>query len=84
MQIHAFIHKETRWKLDTHSIQCIFLGYSEESKAYKLMTTSGEQVLIVRDIIFYETHKKSTHNFIQQNDDIEKDPYLMQIFLNPT
>jgi len=49
-KFHAFIHKETRWNLDTHSTQCIFLGYNDESKAYNLMTTIGCQVLISKDV----------------------------------
>ncbi len=65
----AFIHKEMRWKLDTHSIYCIFLGYNDKSKAYRLMTTNGPQILTSRHIIFYETHMKSTYNFIQQDDE---------------
>jgi hypothetical protein len=40
-----------RWNLDRHSIQCIFLGYSDESKAYNLMTTSGCQILISKYVL---------------------------------
>jgi hypothetical protein len=52
------------------------LGYNDKSKAYQLMTTNGPQILTSRDIIFYETHIKSTYNFIQQDDEIEKDSLL--------
>lgn len=49
-KFHAFIHKETWWNPYTHFIQCIFLSYNDESKAYNLMTTSGCQVLISKDV----------------------------------
>ncbi len=71
-----FIHKEMRWKLNTHSIYCIFFGYNDKSKAYQLLTTNRPQILTSRDIIFHETHMNSTYNFIQQDDEIEKDSLL--------
>jgi hypothetical protein len=73
---YAFIHKETRWKLDTHFIYCIFLSYNDKSKAYRLMITNGPQNLTSKNIIFDETHMKSTYNFIQQDDKMEKDSLL--------
>jgi hypothetical protein len=34
---YALIQKYKHQKLDFHTIECIFLGYSKESKAYQLM-----------------------------------------------
>lgn len=30
---YVHVHKDTHTKLDSHSRKCIFIGYSEESKA---------------------------------------------------
>ena len=58
---HILVQKETRRKLDSHSIEAIFLGYSEESKAYRLMDKQSKKIVISRDVIFNENdHIKSS------------------------
>jgi hypothetical protein len=49
---HVFIHKEKRHKLDSHFHECIFLGYSKKSKAYRLMYTLDRKIVISKDVIF--------------------------------
>jgi len=39
-------------KLDHHIVDCIFLGYNEESKAYKLMKKHDKMIIISHDVIF--------------------------------
>ena len=42
-------------KLDDKAIKCIFLGYSAESKGYRLYEPSTRRVIVSRDVIFDET-----------------------------
>ena len=47
---YVHVHKDTHTKLDSHSRKCIFISYSEESKAYRVK----KQVMISRDVVFKE------------------------------
>nr|PNR44388.1 hypothetical protein PHYPA_016772 [Physcomitrium patens] len=51
-KIYTFISKETKKKLDSHSKEAIFLGYSEESKAYRLVNIQNQKILISKNILF--------------------------------
>lgn len=55
----AFVHvpKEKRRKLDEKSIECLFVGYSEESKAYRLYEKSKRKIHISRDVVFLESNQ---------------------------
>nr|PNR60462.1 hypothetical protein PHYPA_003255 [Physcomitrium patens] len=67
---HVFISKETRKKLDSHSQEAIFLGYSEESKAYRLINIQSQQILISRDILFNENlHDSKTITYLQKHNE---------------
>ena len=48
------VHSHSRRKLDEKSNKCIFIGYSNESKAYKLYNLMSGKVIINRDVIFDE------------------------------
>ena len=52
----AFAHvpAEMRRKLDDISERCIFVGYSEESRAYKLYNPITQKYVISRDVQFKE------------------------------
>jgi hypothetical protein len=52
----AFSHipKENKKKLDDKAIQCIFIGYCSEFKAYKLFDPSTHKVFVSRDVLFHE------------------------------
>ena len=43
------VHIDTETKLDSHSRKGIFIGYSEESKAYRVYDLVKKHVLISRD-----------------------------------
>lgn len=51
---YALVSKEKRYKFDYKSEKCIFIGYSENSKAYKLYNRITMKVLISRDVVFIE------------------------------
>ncbi|MCH80155.1 copia-type polyprotein [Trifolium medium] len=46
-----------RKKLDDKSVKCIFLGISEESKAYRLYNPTTKKIIISRDVKFVESEK---------------------------
>ena len=48
------ISDEKQKKLDPKSHKCIFIGYSEDSKAYRLFDPSTQGVIISRDVQFHE------------------------------
>jgi hypothetical protein len=52
----AFAHvpTEMRRKLDDRSERCIFVGYIEESRAYKLHNPITQKYVIIRDVQFKE------------------------------
>lgn len=53
----AMVHipKENRSKLDPKSAECVFVGYSDTSKAYKLYNTKSRKLIVSRDVTFFET-----------------------------
>ena len=50
----AHIPDELKIKLDKKSEQCIFTGYSEHHKAYKLYNPVTKKVVVSRDVKFTE------------------------------
>jgi len=59
---YVHVPKEHRKKLDPKSEPCIFIGYYEIIKSYRLYNLKTHKVVISRDVIFYEGrawgHKK--------------------------
>ena len=47
---YAHILDQLRNKLDSKGEKCIFIGYSEESKAYRLYNPSTKNFFISRDV----------------------------------
>ena len=43
-----------RKKLDDKSFQCVLLGMSEESKAYRLYDPTSKKIVVSRDVVFEE------------------------------
>ena len=52
----AYVHvpDEKRRKLEPKAHKCIFIGYSQEKKAYKCYDPSTRESLVSRDVIFDE------------------------------
>lgn len=75
----AMVHvpKEKRTKLESKSIECVMLGYSDESKAYRLFDKSKRKLIISRDVIFIEDRvsKSDIKNiddiYVKPGDDLE-------------
>nr|GEU80705.1 retrovirus-related Pol polyprotein from transposon TNT 1-94 [Tanacetum cinerariifolium] len=51
---NALLNSNSRLKLDEKSVKCIVVGYSPQSKAYKLYDPLNGKVLISRDVVFNE------------------------------
>ena len=51
---YAHIPDQRRSKLDDKSYPCIFIGYDQRSKAYKLYDPKAKKILISRDVKFNE------------------------------
>ena len=68
------IPKEQRNKLGAQSRKCIFLGYEEYSKAYRLYDEVNKKFVISRDVIFLETNKND-QSIERHLDHLEKYPH---------
>lgn len=51
---HVHVPTQKRIKLDTKSIKCVFLGVSENSKAYRMFDPISNKIIISRDVVFEE------------------------------
>ena len=51
---YAHVPEEMRRNLDEKSKKCIFVGYSVESKAYRLYNPITKKYVISRDVVFKE------------------------------
>ncbi|KAF8408584.1 hypothetical protein HHK36_004647 [Tetracentron sinense] len=52
--VYTQVPEAKRKKSDDRGEKCIFIGYSEESKAYKLYNPLTNKVVVSRDVIFSE------------------------------
>jgi hypothetical protein len=53
----AHVPKQAKTKLDSKSVKCIFIGYCEEIKGYKLYNLINQYVIISCDVIFSDPNK---------------------------
>ena len=51
---HVHVPDVKRQKLDAKSLACVFLGVSEESKAYRLYDLAARKIEVSRDVVFEE------------------------------
>ena len=52
----SHIPLEKRAKLDDKALQCVMVGYSDTSKAYRLYHEPTDRVFVSRDVTFDERH----------------------------
>ena len=67
----AYVHvpKEKRIKLDNKSERCIFIGYKDGLKGYKLWNPETRKVLYNRDVVFREVKYVVKHEFLPKEDE---------------
>jgi len=51
---HAHVLDQKRRKFDDKSKECVFLGVSDESMAYRLYDPISKKIIISKDVIFQE------------------------------
>ena len=51
---HVHVPYQKRIKLDDKSLQCVLLGVSDESKAYRLFDPVAKKIIVSRDVVFEE------------------------------
>ena len=74
---YAHIPKENREKLDEKGEKCIFIGYSHETKGYRLYKPESKQLIISRDVIFDEAAEwtwKEKETEAREGDTLLRDP----------
>ena len=49
---YAHVPDQLRKKLDSKGEKCVFIGYCDESKAYKLYNPSTKNLIVSRDVQF--------------------------------
>lgn len=54
---YSLVPKEKRTKLDSRSLKCTMIGYSDENKGYRLLTNG--KFIVSWDVIFDETESNS-------------------------
>ena len=69
---YAFVPPQQRHKLQDKATKCIFVGYSKESKGYRLFQPTTGKIIISRDVIFAEN---ATQPFV----DCSKEPIVDQL-----
>ena len=77
------IPKDERRKLDAKSIKCIFIGYCDDQKAYKLFDIGTHRFLASRDLVFHENtnegdKKNDTGVWHDTNDYVKLDTSVEQ------
>ena len=52
----AFVHipREKRGKMDAKASECIFGGYADSTKGYRLWDKDAKRLVVSRDVVFYE------------------------------
>ena len=59
----AYVHvpKETRRKLDSKTLKCLFLGFDSETKAFCLFDPTRQKMIVSCDVVFDESRVEFQH-----------------------
>ena len=59
IRIYRYVHipEVTRKKIDDKSFRCVFLGVSQESKAFRMYDPVSKKIVVSRDVVFEEEEK---------------------------
>ena len=64
---YAHVPKEERGKLDSEAKKCIFMGYGNEMKGYRLFDTVRQKIIFSRDVVFNEQEYCSGSQFPEED-----------------
>ena len=84
--VYLHVPKEKRSKLDPSRKKGIFVGYSEQSKAYRIYILGFHHIEINIDVTFHEdsTFTKSINILVDEDHEEEKeDPRTTQVIIPP-
>ena len=73
--VYVMYNSQKRTKLDPKSRKCIFLGYTDGVKGYRLWDPTARKVVVSRDVIFAEDELQKE----QENDSTIKEITTVQI-----
>ncbi|RDY13066.1 hypothetical protein CR513_02052, partial [Mucuna pruriens] len=73
--VYVMYNSQERTKLDPKSRKCIFLGYADNVKGYRLWDPTTRKVVINKDVVFVENELQSE----QKNESTTKDTIIVQI-----
>ena len=51
-EVFVYIPKEKRQKLDPKAVKCVFVGYENHSKSYRVWNPEANKIEVARDVIF--------------------------------
>ena len=82
---YAHVLDDLRKKLDNKTQKCIFVGYSEDTKAYKLHDPITRKVIISQDVQFIENESWDGTVDINVNIvlDVDNDDMEEEVFQTP-
>jgi hypothetical protein len=69
---YAHVPKENRSKLDNKDEKCIFIGYKDGVKGYKLWNPETKKTIYSQDVVFREVKDVSKQEFPPTQDEPEK------------
>ena len=78
---YALIPKVHRNKLGARSRKCIFLGYSNTSKAYDLYDEANKKFVLSRDVIFLESSKNIIFTLLKKS--MDRTIFRILLFILP-
>jgi hypothetical protein len=70
----AYVHvpKENRSKMDNQAEKCIFIGYKDGMKGYKLWNLETKKIVYSRDVVFREVKDISKQEFLPRQEEPKK------------
>ena len=80
MLMHVPVEK--RKKLDKKSVKCVFVGYPNQSKGYKLYEPSTGKMLRSRDVIFIENEFSNPCDGNDEPDELFPDKWFQSNMFN--
>ena len=71
--MHMFMfQKKNRSKLDKKDEKCIFIGYKDGLKGYKILNIETKKVVYIRDVVFIEMKDVVKHEVLPSKEEPKK------------